>query len=173
MNDINRHRFMSTMATPHIRIVHKCPALGVGRHIACRDIFETFDNGLRSIVRLSVSMLNVVTYSLSGSVVSNDHGQWVIELDHIELVSIERPGERTSEPCTVSNKALCSQPDASNACLRGMYGISDMFIDSMNTGKAAPSLSSELMARELLGDQLCHRRVLISKIAVIVEKETA
>lgn len=173
MNDINRHRFMSTLATPHIRIVHKCPALGVGRHIACCDIFETFDNGLIRIVRLVVSTVDTPTRSLSRSIVSNDHGQWVIELDHIELVSIERPGERTSEPCTVSNKALCSQPDASNACLRGMYGISDISVDSMEEGKTIPSLSSELMARELLRDQLCHRRVFISKIALIAEKQTA
>lgn len=104
MNDINQHRFMSTMATPHIRIVHKCPAFGVGRHIASRDIFETFNNGLVRIVRLSVSMLDMPTCSLSRSIVSNDHGQWVIELDHIELVSIERPGEATSAPCFVSIK---------------------------------------------------------------------
>lgn len=53
-----------------------------------------------------------------------------------------------------------------------MYGISDIFVDSADAGKSAPSLSSELMMRELLGGQ-CVTAESSYRIALIAEKQTA
>jgi hypothetical protein len=62
-------------------------ALGVGWHIPRSRIFEAFDDGLHSAH--CSALLWGVAYSLSTTIMTNDHGQRGIKLDDLNMFIVE------------------------------------------------------------------------------------
>jgi hypothetical protein len=66
-------------------------SLGIRRHVPCCSILERLDNSLPSPLISSplVLPLSAYTHSLPRSVLANDDGEGRVELDDLEVESVE------------------------------------------------------------------------------------
>ena len=69
--------------------MYECATLGVGWHISSRDVLEAFDDSLSHRISEGLCRLRGINYSLAASIVPDNHGQWMEELDHIDVPAVK------------------------------------------------------------------------------------